>query len=74
MCLQPDHIARGYVPRLANARLPGSYINHYCANGGVVVPQFGYPTGEGDRQTASAAPAELSWCDCVVHHGAVRIE
>mgnify|MGYP001811097511 CR=1 FL=1 len=41
---QPDHIAKGYCPRLANARLPGSYINHYCGNGGVVVPQFGYPT------------------------------
>jgi agmatine/peptidylarginine deiminase len=48
LCLlpQPEHITKGYVPRLANARLPGSYINHYCANGGVVVPQFGYPTGE----------------------------
>lgn len=43
--VQPEHITKGYVPRLANARLPGSYINHYCANGGVVVPQFGYPTG-----------------------------
>lgn len=41
---QPEHIAKGYCPRLANARLPGSYINHYCANGGVVVPQFGYHT------------------------------
>jgi agmatine/peptidylarginine deiminase len=45
-CLQPKHISKGYVPRLANARLPGSYINHYCANGGVVAPQFGYHTGE----------------------------
>jgi agmatine/peptidylarginine deiminase len=44
--MQPEHITKGYVPRLANARLPGSYINHYCANGGVVVPQFGYPTGD----------------------------
>lgn len=34
------------MPRLANARLPGSYINHYCANGGAVVPQFGYPTDQ----------------------------
>ncbi|KAI8470480.1 MAG: hypothetical protein J3K34DRAFT_420640 [Monoraphidium minutum] len=42
--MDPDHIAKGYCPRLANARLPGSYINHYCANGGVVVPQFGYAT------------------------------
>jgi hypothetical protein len=45
LLLQPEHITKGYVPRLACARLPGSYINHYCANGGVVVPQFGYPTG-----------------------------
>jgi agmatine deiminase len=44
--VDPEHIAKGYVPRLANARLPGSYINHYCANGGVVVPQFGYPTDQ----------------------------
>ena len=43
---QPEHIAKGYVPREAGARLPGSYINHYCANGGVVVPQFGYPTDQ----------------------------
>ena len=48
---QPEHITKGYVPRLANARLPGSYINHYCANGGVVVPQFGYPT---DQQAIDA--------------------
>jgi agmatine deiminase len=37
-------VAKGYVPREACARLPGSYINHYVANGGVVVPSFGYPT------------------------------
>lgn len=43
---QPEHITKGYVPRLACARLPGSYINHYCANGGVVVPQFGYATDQ----------------------------
>jgi agmatine deiminase len=52
--LQPEHITKGYVPRLANARLPGSYINHYCANGGVVVPQFGYPT---DQQAIDALQA-----------------
>lgn len=46
MFSQPEHITKGYVPRLANARLPGSYINHYCANGGVVVPAFGYPTDQ----------------------------
>ncbi len=32
------------MPRKAGARLPGSYINHYVANGGVVVPAFGYHT------------------------------
>lgn len=44
--VDPEHITKGYVPRLANARLPGSYINHYCANGGAVIPQFGYPTDQ----------------------------
>ena len=39
--LQPDHIKKGYCPRLPGVRMPATYINHYCANGGVVVPQFG---------------------------------
>ena len=39
--LQPEHIVKGYCPRLPGERLPASYINHYVANGGVVVPQFG---------------------------------
>lgn len=42
LCLmQPDHIKKGYCPRLPGVRMPATYINHYCANGGVVVPQFG---------------------------------
>ena len=44
--LQPSHIEKGYVPRKPCARLPGSYINHYVANGGVVIPSFGYPTDQ----------------------------
>ena len=39
--MQPEHIVKGYCPRLPGERLPASYINHYVANGGVVVPQFG---------------------------------
>ena len=30
---QPDHIEKGYVPRIAGERLPATYINHYTANG-----------------------------------------
>ena len=33
ICLQPDHIEKGYVPRIAGERLPATYINHYTANG-----------------------------------------
>ena len=33
----------GYVPRVEGERLPASYINHYIANGGAVIPQFGGP-------------------------------
>ena len=39
--MQPDHIKKGYCPRLPGVRMPATYINHYAANGGVVVPQFG---------------------------------
>ena len=41
VCMQPDHIKKGYCPRLPGVRMPATYINHYAANGGVVVPQFG---------------------------------
>lgn len=33
ICVQADHIERGYVPRIAGERLPATYINHYTANG-----------------------------------------
>ena len=39
--MQPEHIEKGYCPRIPGERLPASYINHYVANGGVVVPSFG---------------------------------
>ena len=41
ICAQPDHVKKGYCPRLPGVRMPATYINHYAANGGVVVPQFG---------------------------------
>jgi agmatine deiminase len=48
--LQEGYIAKGYVPRIAGERLPSTYINHYCANGGVVVPQFGGVAAEADKR------------------------
>ncbi|KAK9817303.1 hypothetical protein WJX72_012405 [[Myrmecia] bisecta] len=38
-----DHIKLGYCPRIPEERLPATYINHYVANGGVVMPSFGGP-------------------------------
>ena len=34
----------GVTERRAGDRLPGSYINFYICNGGVIVPQFGVPS------------------------------
>lgn len=48
--LQPEHITKGYCPRLPGVRMPATYINHYCANGGVVVPQFGGTAAETDAR------------------------
>lgn len=48
--LQPDHIEKGYVPRIAGERLPATYINHYTANGGAVVPQFGFNAAGADER------------------------
>ena len=45
----------GYVPRVEGERLPASYINHYIANGGAVIPQFGGPGL--DRATETDAKA-----------------
>lgn len=49
-CLQPEHIEKGYCPRIAGERLPASYINHYVANGGVVVPRFGGYSADRDAE------------------------
>lgn len=50
ICLQEGYIEQGYCPREPCARLPSTYINHYCANGGVVVPQFGGKAAEADKR------------------------
>lgn len=50
MCLQPDHIEKGFCPRIPGERLPASYINHYVANGGVVVPRFGGYSADRDAE------------------------
>lgn len=34
-------IIPGIMPRSEGARLPASYTNFYCVNGGIIVPQFG---------------------------------
>ena len=49
-CLQPDHIKNGYCPRIPGERLPASYINHYIANGGAVVPRFGGYSADRDAE------------------------
>ena len=48
--MQPNYIEEGYCPREPCARLPATYINHYCANGGVVCPQFGGIAAEADKK------------------------
>lgn len=50
MSAQADHIEQGYVPRIAGERLPATYINHYTANGGAVVPQFGFNAAANDER------------------------
>ncbi len=45
----------GYVPRVEGERLPASYINHYIANGGAVIPQFGGPGLERATETDAKA-------------------
>ena len=45
---QPEHAAKGYCPRVPGVRMPATYINHYAANGGAVVPQFGGWAAETD--------------------------
>ena len=48
--LQPDHIKNGFCPRIPGERLPASYINHYIANGGAVVPRFGGYSADRDAE------------------------
>lgn len=38
------------MPRIAGERLPATYINHYTANGGAVVPQFGFNASANDER------------------------
>ncbi|GFR48194.1 hypothetical protein Agub_g10010 [Astrephomene gubernaculifera] len=42
---------------VAGVRLPGSYINHYVVNGGVVVPQFGGEQSDSDAAALSVLSA-----------------
>lgn len=60
LCMQSDHIAKGYCPRLPGVRMPATYINHYAANGGVVVPQFGGTAAETDRLAIETLQQVLS--------------
>ena len=56
---QPEHAAKGYCPRVPGVRMPATYINHYAANGGAVVPQFGGWAAETDAlaiKTLQAKP------------------
>ncbi|KAG2430345.1 hypothetical protein HYH02_013709 [Chlamydomonas schloesseri] len=48
--MHPDHVKKGYVPRVPGERLAASYINHYIANGGIVCPQFGGAQSKSDEQ------------------------
>ena len=48
--LQPDHVAKGFCPRIPGERLPASYINHYVANGGAIVPRFGGYSADRDAE------------------------
>lgn len=48
--VHPDHIKNGFCPRIPGERLPASYINHYIANGGAVVPRFGGYSADRDAE------------------------
>ncbi len=65
LAMQPDHIKKGYCPRLPGVRMPATYINHYCANGGVVVPQFGGWAAETDARAIETLQVRfLPPCGC----------
>ncbi|KAK9813705.1 hypothetical protein WJX73_004175 [Symbiochloris irregularis] len=49
-----DHVQKGYNPRVPGERLPASYINHFQANGGAVVPAFGGKATDTDRAAVQA--------------------
>ena len=51
---QFDHVQKGYNPRVPGERLPASYINHYIANGGAVVPAYGGKASDTDKAAAAA--------------------
>ena len=53
-CVQFDHVQKGYNPRIPGERLPASYINHYIANGGAVVPAFGGKATDTDKAAVAA--------------------
>ncbi|KAK9839409.1 hypothetical protein WJX81_000485 [Elliptochloris bilobata] len=53
--VHPDHVKLGYVRHVDSERLPASYINHYIANGGAVIPQFGGPGLERATETDAKA-------------------
>lgn len=48
LMLETNPIVRPFA--VVGQRLPSTYINHYCANGGVVVPQFGGVAAEADKR------------------------
>lgn len=54
MAVQFDHVQKGYNPRVAGERLPASYINHYIANGGSVVPAYGGKATDTDQAAREA--------------------
>jgi agmatine deiminase len=46
-CLQDEE---GKQHRAAGERLAASYVNFYCANGGIVMPAFGVPDADAAAQ------------------------
>ena len=39
-------VKEGSIPRVEGERLAASYVNYYCANGGIVMPLFDDPADE----------------------------
>ena len=59
-CSEVD--AAGYEARQAGARMAGSYVNFYRANGAVVVPGFGQPM----EDARAVAVLQTAFPDCAV--------